>query len=356
MRGYTLRHATEMSLNAKIQFITPTIMEALRFGAFLVILPALYLISIYNYLLFHSLVEMFAVFVAFGIFVINLYAGKFNRNGYLNILGTGYLFVGILDLLHAFAYPGMSVLKATSPDAFAQLWLAARYVEAISLFIAPYFWGNNLKNSRYLVLAYSVLTFSLIISILYFKIWPPCFIDHQGVTVFKKINEYVISAILLGAMYSLYRKKAHFDSKIIALLCYAMALTIVSELTFTLYVDAYGTMSFIGHLLKIASFYLIYKVMISTAIQRPFDLLFRDLREKEESLRARNQRLEETLDQVKCLKGLIPICAWCKKVRDDQGYWTQLEKYFHEHSAAEFSHGLCPHCAEQLYPKAAEDE
>jgi len=345
-----------MCFSGKVQVITPTVMEAFRFGVFLMVLPAMYLLSIYNYLLFHSLVEMFAVFVAFGIFVINFYAGKFNRNGYLTILSMGYFFVGTLDLLHIFAYPGMTVLKETSPDTFAQLWLAARYVEAISLFIAPYYWGNSLKSSRHIVLVYSVVTFSLIVSILYFKFWPACFIDHQGLTDFKKNNEYAIAAILLGAMYSLYRKKAHFDSNIFSLLCYAMALTVVSELTFTLYVDTYGTMSFIGHLLKIASFYLIYEVMISTAIQRPFDFLFRDLWEKEESLRARNQQLEETLEQIKCLKGLIPICAWCKKIRDDQGYWTQLEKYFHEHSAAEFSHGLCPHCAEQLYPKTTEDE
>ena len=60
--------------------------------------------------------------------------------------------------------------------------------------------------------------------------------------------------------------------------------------------------------------------------------------------------LQEALTSVKTLKGLIPICASCKKVRDDQGYWTQLETYLKEHSDAEFSHGLCLECMRKLYP------
>jgi hypothetical protein len=63
--------------------------------------------------------------------------------------------------------------------------------------------------------------------------------------------------------------------------------------------------------------------------------------------------LQAALASVKTLKGLIPICASCKKVRDDQGYWTQLETYLKEHSDAEFSHGLCLECMRKLYPDLA---
>ena len=60
--------------------------------------------------------------------------------------------------------------------------------------------------------------------------------------------------------------------------------------------------------------------------------------------------LQEALANVKTLRGLIPICSSCKKVRDDQGYWTQLETYLKQHSDAEFSHGLCLECMRKLYP------
>jgi len=60
--------------------------------------------------------------------------------------------------------------------------------------------------------------------------------------------------------------------------------------------------------------------------------------------------LQEALDKVNLLSGLLPICASCKKIRDDKGYWNQIETYIRDHSEAEFSHGICPDCAQKLYP------
>lgn len=60
--------------------------------------------------------------------------------------------------------------------------------------------------------------------------------------------------------------------------------------------------------------------------------------------------LSEALSKIKTLKGLIPICASCKKIRDDQGFWQQIESYIRDHSEAEFSHGICPDCRDKLYP------
>ena len=60
--------------------------------------------------------------------------------------------------------------------------------------------------------------------------------------------------------------------------------------------------------------------------------------------------LQEALAKVKTLSGFLPICASCKKIRDDRGYWNQIEAYIAEHSEAEFSHGICPECSEKLYP------
>jgi sigma-B regulation protein RsbU (phosphoserine phosphatase) len=69
--------------------------------------------------------------------------------------------------------------------------------------------------------------------------------------------------------------------------------------------------------------------------------------ELQERLAARVRELEETLAHVQRLRGLIPICAWCKKVRTDRDYWQQVEEYIIEHSEARFSHGICPDCLEQ---------
>lgn len=62
------------------------------------------------------------------------------------------------------------------------------------------------------------------------------------------------------------------------------------------------------------------------------------------------EKLREALEHVRTLRGIIPICASCKKIRDDEGYWEQIETYVQKHSEADFSHGICPECAKRLYP------
>ncbi|MBI5638939.1 MAG: response regulator [Nitrospirae bacterium] len=72
-----------------------------------------------------------------------------------------------------------------------------------------------------------------------------------------------------------------------------------------------------------------------------------------DELRARirsGERIINLIDKVKTLSGLLPICASCKKVRDDKGYWRQIESYISEHSETEFTHGICPECGVKLYP------
>jgi GAF domain-containing protein len=71
----------------------------------------------------------------------------------------------------------------------------------------------------------------------------------------------------------------------------------------------------------------------------------------EEELEQLVTKLETALFEVKTLKGFIPICASCKKIRDDSGYWNQIELYIERHSEAEFSHSMCPDCSNELYGK-----
>lgn len=73
-------------------------------------------------------------------------------------------------------------------------------------------------------------------------------------------------------------------------------------------------------------------------------------KEREADLRRSNEDLQRALKEVKALRGLIPICASCKKVRNDGGLWQQLEEYLGEHSDAQFSHGICQVCVKKLYP------
>lgn len=88
---------------------------------------------------------------------------------------------------------------------------------------------------------------------------------------------------------------------------------------------------------------------IMIAIARFDDLL--ELRRLNAELQAQNEALLAALAKVKLLSGLLPICASCKKIRDDEGYWHQVEVYIQNHSEADFSHGVCPDCIQRLYPE-----
>ena len=91
------------------------------------------------------------------------------------------------------------------------------------------------------------------------------------------------------------------------------------------------------------------------------DMLVRSIRYAIERKRIENEKeqaiaqLQEALAKVKLLSGFLPICASCKKIRDDQGYWQQIESYIRDHSNAEFSHSICPDCARKLYPELCKD-
>ena len=70
-------------------------------------------------------------------------------------------------------------------------------------------------------------------------------------------------------------------------------------------------------------------------------------------LRRVSARMADALENVKTLHGLLPICAWCKRIRTDEGYWSQLEAYIREHTDADFTHGICPECFQKNMPKKA---
>ncbi len=256
----------------------------------LAVLLGSYLTSFYSYLLFHSLVEMFSIVVAFSIFILAWNSRQFLENNYLLFIGIAYLFIGGIDLIHTLAYKGMGVFPGYGSNLPTQLWIAGRYVESISLLIAALVFNRKLRL-HLVFLGYTVGISLLLASIFYWGIFPQCFVEGVGLTTFKKVSEYIISLILVGSMILLLRSRRQFDKGVLRLLGASIAITIGSELAFTFYVDLYGFSNLIGHLFKILSFYLIYKALIETGLRKPYHLLFRDLKQSEESLARSNVEL-----------------------------------------------------------------
>ncbi len=258
-------------------------------------LVGLYLSRHYGgYLLFHSLAELFSIVVGCAIFLIAWNARPFIRNGALLLLGVAFLFAAVLDLLHMLAYKDMGIIPGVGADAnpATQLWIGARYLEALSLLAAPFFLRRRL-DMRLATAVYAAITAAFLATVFLWKVFPACFVEGHGLTPFKVDSEYVICGILAAAGLLLYLRRNAFKRSVLWLLEAAIAVTVIAELLFTLYgADVYGPANLGGHFLKIVAFYLIYKAIIETGLVEPYGLLFRELKHSEGALREARDGLE----------------------------------------------------------------
>jgi len=335
-----------------------------------IILLGLYSTININYLLFHSLAEIFSIIVASCVFIITWNTREYIENKYLLVIGIAYLFIAFIDLLHTLSYAGMNIF--TDYDFYAnQLWIGARYMESLTLLFAFLFMKSRKElNVSVLFLIYTLITIALILSVFILKVFPICFIEGVGLTPFKQYSEFIICLILCLCLVILKKRKNSFQDRIYGLLFASIIFTIISELAFTFYISNYGISNIVGHYFKIFSFYLIYKAIVETGIIEPTGIIFheidqlnimlkQELKKNQEKNRENEEligELSSALTKVKQLSGLLPICSNCKKIRDDKGYWNQIETYISRNSEADFSHSLCPECLAELYPDIKVDD
>jgi len=253
------------------------------------IIVGLYISSLYSYPLFHGLIEIATIAVAFTLFMLTWNARQYIRNGFLELIGIGYAFIALIDMIHALSYKGVNLFPGYSANLPTQLWIAARYLQAITLVAASLLLE---KKPRYYAIfaGFTIVTFVLVGSI--FSGWfPDCYIEGQGLTRFKVASEYIISIILLCSLVMLVRKRAYFDADIFRLIAASVLFTAASELAFTAYVSVYGLANLAGHYFKLIAFYLIYRAILVSGITKPFSLIFRKCRQVEEELQTAHDSL-----------------------------------------------------------------
>ncbi len=247
------------------------------YAGLLLILAASYIVSRNNYLLFHGFAELFSVVISSCIFIIAWISRNKTGQNHFVFLGVVYLFVGVIDFFHTLSYKGMMIF---SSDIFYanQLWICARGIESISLLIFTLFIKRQFKvHANVIFVVYFSITASALLSVFYFKIFPLCFIEGQGQTQFKIVSEYIICFILFLSLGFLIKYKKSVNEKTYKYLVASIITTILSEFCFTLYTDNYGLTNVFGHLLKIISFYFIYRSIVLVSIEEPYATVFSDL-------------------------------------------------------------------------------
>jgi PAS domain S-box-containing protein len=257
----------------------------------------LHLTGAYDYLLFHSLAEIFSILIGWGIFLIAYNVRQFLRNNYFLFIGVAYFFVAGLDLIHMFAYKGMGIFATHDADLPTQLWIAARYLQSISLLVAPLFITRK-PGVFVLIGIFSAIFSFLLLSIFYLQIFPACYVEGSGLTTFKIVSEYSICLILIGALIFTIARREKFDAQVLRLIIGSIIVTIFSELSFTLYISVYGFANFLGHFLKIVAFYLLYRALIEIGLRKPYRLLFREVASEKEALRKSEAEYRNLVDNL----------------------------------------------------------
>lgn len=253
----------------------------------------LYQISLKNYLLPHTFMELTGAVVAMTIFCIGWNTREYTKNNFISVLAIGYLIVGILTVFHTLSYKGMGVFPEHGANIPTQFWIAARYVESITVLIAIYYLKNKrAKINSVLFLGLYLVLCTLIIISIFTGLFPVCFVKGVGLTRFKIVSEYIVCTILLYSSYALWKQREEFTKDIFNLILYSIFFTIISELSFTLYTDPYGFLNFIGHFFMIISIVLIYISLIKGNLSRPYQTLFKNVVDSAEELNRKNKELE----------------------------------------------------------------
>lgn len=276
---------------------TPRLHRTLGLLTAAAVLAVLVAISAHHYLLFHTLVEVFSAAVAFGIFMIAWNTRRIAQSPFVLFLGTAYLFVGMLDLLHTLAFKGMGVFPGHPGSNLAtQLWLAGRGLECAALVLA-FALVRRAVRAEVLLAAFTVVVVALLATLFVWPVFPVAFDETTGLTPFKKVTELVFIALLAVALVLLLRRRDAFDRRTRRLLAAAIVITMVSEACFTLYrADPYHLFNNLGHFAKLGSFYLIYRAIIVAGLRTPYTVLFREVARSRDALRRSAVDLERRVD------------------------------------------------------------
>lgn len=225
------------------------------------------IVSQYSFLLFHILIESFTIFIAMFMLVAVWQMYPFPPKNFLVFLACGYFWVGVLDFIHTLSYRGMNIFPGIiGVDMATQTWVSARYLEAITLLVAPIFIHRKTKRNKIFIL-FGLITFAVVF-LIYQGYFPAVFIEGQGLTTFKINSGYLINVLLAMAVFHLWLNHSWLDKRIWLLTTGTIILTMAAELSFTLY-DAYGIANFVGHIFKLFSFWLLYLAVIRITFREP---------------------------------------------------------------------------------------
>ncbi len=245
----------------------------------------LWLVSLYNFALYHTTVEFITIAISVAIFLLVWKSRRIIDNNYLLFVGITFVFIAILDFFHTLVYQGVGIFPDGGGALSTRFWIAARYLQAVTFLAAPLFIRRNIRLDL-VALVYLAADGLIVASIFIFNTFPVTYIPGTGLTPFKIVSEYIISLFLIASVVLLYRNREAFDRQVFNNLVIAIFLVIASELTFTEYASFTDIFSLLGHVFRVVAYFFFYRAIIEVGQEKPYNLIYRTLTESEKKYRA----------------------------------------------------------------------
>lgn len=226
----------------------------------------------HSFLLFHLFAESISIFIALFLAIIVYYTTPITNNRYLKFLGTGYLFIAILDTMHVLSFPGMPFLyeQVTNTNTTLSFWVLTRLFEACLLLM------SSSKIIYKLNMRIVLGSFSLITVFIFYWAWLfplTLYTPEEGVTSLKTNVELIVIILLLASLVASSIYKSQLHALVYWEIQVAIVFTILAELCFMLYVNIGDFFIILGHCFKFLSFWFIFIAIVKRTLQQPIDLL-----------------------------------------------------------------------------------
>lgn len=265
-----------------------------------------------NFVIFHSAVELACIALAFSIYITTKNTHKVSQNNYFLFLGSVFLLISTFDFLHLLTY-GSNVMLNNMTLEFR---IISRYFQASSLIIFCILLRRQDRpiKIKYLLNIYYIAAVLILAAIANGRILPVLYKEGRGFTAAKSLNELAICVLLVISLILIIRNKKKIYEDITLYLFCSVFILIISEICFAFYNSPSDSTNLAGHILKLGSYYLIYKAIIQTTLENPYNLLFYKLTEINSSLEIKtrllmqiNKKLNDEIEERKSIEEKLKV-------------------------------------------------
>ena len=280
------------------------------------------IMGVADYLTWHNVFELTSIIISFSVFIVSYYTYEQTGNLRSAFLGSVFLMVGIIDVFHTLSYKGMPafLIENDTANRATTFWIISRYMSSIGFLVASfihYKLKSSINKKIFTVFPFVISLLILIIVTYYPDLLPDMYIESTGLTSWKVYSEFIIIALFLLTVIRFVNEYNKTGEKLIFLFSISLLISALSEVSFVLYTSVYDLYNYLGHIYKFLAFFVVFRVILISNIQKPYLELF-----------ATKQELAGYVDNLDklVLQRTLEIMMLNDKLLEDLSYAKDIQK------------------------------